>query len=152
MCTSRTATVTRWRPSSVVISWGWSDAWSDTDRIVALPGDVHDEAHDEEHQAVGHSAHPGARSPDLAVDDGIAPELEDRAQRVEGRDLLLDAGRPVGVPQDRRHVEAEPQQVRQEILEVRVVDLHRRADEAEAGGEEHEQPEDRHGEQHGPGD
>src|SRR3954464_14497600 len=153
MCTSRTDTVVRCPlRSGSTASRLSTDCWSDTDCIVALPGDVHDEAHHEEHQAVDHGAQPGARGGDLAADDRVAPQLEDGAEGVVRRDLGLDAARGVREPQDRRHVEAEPQQVGQEVLEVRVVDLQRRAEEPQAGREEHEQPEDRHGEQQGPAD
>src|SRR4051794_37408408 len=101
METSFTETVTRLsscsaRSRSDTNSRSAAPERSDTDGIVALPRHVDDEAHDDQHDGEHRRLQPRRGRSELAEDDRVAPEFEDRAERVVLRDVRLEAARAVG--------------------------------------------------------
>src|SRR4051794_18986945 len=96
---------------------------SDPDSEITLPGEEEQPADDEEpdppcradEDAVGRRRHPEGHD--------VAPRREELPDRVDVEHPLVLLGHLVGVVEDRRRVEPDPQDVRQEVAEVAEVDL-----------------------------
>src|SRR6185436_6616986 len=117
--------------------------FSEADRKLTLPGDEEEGAGDDgahrPREARGQQAE--RRRPPF--DHRVVERAQHRVHRVAVEERAELLGHVLGVEEDRRRVEPDPREVREEVRQVAEVDLRRRSEHCRPGAEDGDERDDR---------
>src|SRR5680860_1429756 len=116
---------------------GFHTVDSEADSELTLPGDEEQRAENKRPRGPDHSGYPDTEGGNIAADQEVGPSAQHAEQRVEVHERLELGGYVLGVPDHRREVQPDPQEVGQEARGVSEVDLQGGEDRRQARREDY---------------